>query len=89
MDILQVKSIDQVVRAENTGGNNLPTDVEAHDHRNYYYNHPHSVFSPTPGVQKLTQAKDYVESLYQNERSPLLYGKNNVIVQPVSSKSSN
>lgn len=27
-------------------------------------------------------AKDYVESLHQNSRSTLLYGKNNVIVQP-------
>ena len=28
--------------------------------------------------------KDYVESLHQNSKSTLLYGKNNVIVQPVS-----
>ena len=29
-------------------------------------------------------AKDYVESLHQNSKSTLLYGKNNVLVQPVS-----
>ncbi len=29
-------------------------------------------------------AKEYVESLHQNSRSTLLYGKNNVMVQPVS-----
>lgn len=29
-------------------------------------------------------AKDYVESLHQNSKSTLLYGKNNVMVQPVS-----
>lgn len=28
-------------------------------------------------------AKDYVESLHQNNRATLLYGKNNVHVQPV------
>lgn len=28
--------------------------------------------------------RDYVESLHQNSRSTLLYGKNNVVVQPVS-----
>lgn len=27
--------------------------------------------------------RDYVESLHQNSRSTLLYGKNNVVVQPV------
>src|SRR6218665_1761929 len=31
----------------------------------------------------LVYAKDYVKSLHQNTRSALLYGKNNVIVQPV------
>lgn len=30
-------------------------------------------------------ARDYVESLHQNSRATLLYGKNNVRVQPVSS----
>lgn len=30
-------------------------------------------------------ARDYVESLHQNSRATLLYGKNNVLVQPVSS----
>lgn len=29
-------------------------------------------------------AKEYVESLHQNAKSTLLYGKNNVMVQPVS-----
>lgn len=52
--------------------------------RVHHYHHSHSIFSPSLAVQKLTQAKDYVESLHQNERAPLLYGKNNVIVQPVS-----
>ena len=32
----------------------------------------------------LMSVKDYVESLHQNSKSTLLYGKNNVIVQPVS-----
>jgi len=32
----------------------------------------------------IMSAKDYVESLHQNSKSTLLYGKNNVIVQPVS-----
>lgn len=31
-----------------------------------------------------TVAKDYVESLHQNSRATLLYGKNNVLVLPVS-----
>lgn len=30
-----------------------------------------------------TAAKDYVESLHQNSRATLLYGKNNVLVLPV------
>jgi hypothetical protein len=33
-------------------------------------------------------AKDYVESLHQNNRATLLYGKNNVVVQPVRATSS-
>lgn len=28
-------------------------------------------------------AREYVESLHQNSRTRLLYGKNNVLVQPV------
>ena len=32
----------------------------------------------------VVSVKDYVESLHQNSKSTLLYGKNNVIVQPVS-----
>ncbi|KAL7062695.1 hypothetical protein AAHC03_01063 [Spirometra sp. Aus1] len=43
----------------------------------------HSIPSvSSPSSHKLTVAKDYVESLLQNEKSPLLYGKNNVMVQP-------
>ena len=39
----------------------------------------------TPRTSSLmTSAREYVESLHQNNRSQLLYGKNNVIVQPVS-----
>jgi len=30
-----------------------------------------------------TSAKEYVESLHQNAKSTLLYGKNNVVIQPV------
>lgn len=33
----------------------------------------------------LMWAKEYVESLHQNSRAALLFGKNNVLVQPVSS----
>lgn len=33
-----------------------------------------------------SSAKDYVESLHQNSTATLLYGKNNVRVQPVSAK---
>ena len=32
----------------------------------------------------VSQARDYVESLHQNPRSTLIYGKNNVTVHPVS-----
>lgn len=32
----------------------------------------------------LMWAKEYVESLHQNSRAALLFGKNNVLVQPVS-----
>ena len=34
-------------------------------------------------VSPLNPAKDYVESLHQNAKSQLIYGKNNVLVQPV------
>lgn len=34
--------------------------------------------SPSPS------ARDYVESLHQNSRATLLFGKNNVLVQPVN-----
>lgn len=43
-----------------------------------------SVFSAGFLANKLSQAKDYVDSLHQNEKLPLVYGKNNVVVQPVS-----
>ncbi|CDQ66330.1 unnamed protein product [Oncorhynchus mykiss] len=33
-------------------------------------------------------ARDYVESLHQNNRATLLFGKNNVLVQPVNNSSS-
>lgn len=32
-------------------------------------------------------AREYVESLHQNSRARLLYGKNNVLVQPVGKPS--
>ena len=35
---------------------------------------------------KLPKVKEYVEWLHQNPKTTLLYGKNNVYVQPVSSK---
>lgn len=35
-------------------------------------------------ASSVTAAKDYVESLHQNSRATLLYGKNNVLVLPVS-----
>lgn len=35
-------------------------------------------------IASCTVAKDYVESLHQNSRATLLYGKNNVQVLPVS-----
>jgi len=34
--------------------------------------------------EKLDSFRDYVESLHQNSKMTLLYGKNNVLVQPVS-----
>lgn len=40
-----------------------------------------SVSSPSA-----TAAKDYVESLHQNSKATLLYGKNNIIVIPVSGR---
>lgn len=46
---------------------------------NYYYDH----FAGTNKSVGST-AKDYVESLHQNSTATLLYGKNNVRVQPVS-----
>lgn len=33
----------------------------------------------------VSASKDYVESLHQNSRATLLYGKNNVLVLPVRS----
>lgn len=35
-------------------------------------------------ASSVTAAKDYVESLHQNSRATLIYGKNNVLVLPVS-----
>lgn len=35
-------------------------------------------------IASTTVAKDYVESLHQNSRATLLYGKNNVHVVPVN-----
>lgn len=40
--------------------------------------------SSEEGRQTPTCAKDYVESLHQNSKATLLYGKNNVLVIPVS-----
>ena len=41
--------------------------------------------SPAPsGRPPAISARDYVESLHQNNKATLLYGKNNVHVQPVS-----
>lgn len=41
-------------------------------------NHRSTTVSTNPG-------KDYVESLHQNAKSQLIYGKNNVLVQPIPS----
>uniref|UniRef100_A0A8B9TNJ0 Small G protein signaling modulator 1 n=1 Tax=Anas platyrhynchos TaxID=8839 RepID=A0A8B9TNJ0_ANAPL len=38
--------------------------------------------SPTKRPALCIQKRDYVESLHQNSRATLLYGKNNVLVQP-------
>nr|XP_054773141.1 small G protein signaling modulator 1-like [Lytechinus pictus] len=40
--------------------------------------------TPEEHCRTPVSARDYVESLHQNSRSTLLYGKNNVLVQPVS-----
>lgn len=40
-------------------------------------------------TSSVSVAKDYVESLHQNSRATLLYGKNNVLVLPVSKKNNN
>ena len=39
--------------------------------------------SDESGRSLATSARDYVESLHQNNRTTLVYGKNNVVVQPV------
>jgi hypothetical protein len=44
----------------------------------------HAVSSEEGHRQIPLSAKDYVESLHQNSRATLLYGKNNVLVLPVS-----
>ncbi|KAL5963064.1 Small G protein signaling modulator 1 [Taenia solium] len=77
---------DESQTDEGTTLDSFATEEETRVYHYYYHHHQsHSIFSPSLPVQKLTQAKDYVESLHQNERAPLLYGKNNVIVQPTMS----
>lgn len=44
----------------------------------------YAVNSEENSRQNPVSAKDYVESLHQNSRATLLYGKNNVLVLPVS-----
>lgn len=44
----------------------------------------YAVSSEENSRQNPVSAKDYVESLHQNSRATLLYGKNNVLVLPVS-----
>lgn len=41
----------------------------------------------TSGDRLAACAREYVESLHQNSRTRLLYGKNNVLVQPVGKPS--
>ena len=48
-----------------------------------------SASSDDSGRSMAASARDYVESLHQNNRTTLVYGKNNVIVQPVSARGSN
>lgn len=43
-----------------------------------------SSFKSSTASTTSSVAKDYVESLHQNSRETLLYGKNNVLVLPVS-----
>lgn len=88
----QINSTDESILAERSDEDgfffdSMSTDDDRYENRSCHYQHSPPVFSPSPGAQKLMQAKDYVESLHQNERAPLLYGKNNVIVQPVSNRS--
>lgn len=46
--------------------------------------HAHASGSPISRTSAICWSpRDYVESLHQNSRSTLLYGKNNVIMQPV------
>lgn len=44
----------------------------------------HAVSSEDNIKRDPVSTKDYVESLHQNNRATLLYGKNNVLVLPVS-----
>lgn len=60
-----------------------------HNHYNHYY-HNHNYYDEHQSSPILRTSsnicwspKDYVESLHQNSKSTLLYGKNNVIMQPV------
>ncbi|KAH9287290.1 Small G protein signaling modulator 1 [Echinococcus granulosus] len=77
-------STSEVTGDENCTDEGITFDSFATEepHVRHYHHQPHSIFSPGLSVQKLIQAKDYVESLHQNERAPLLYGKNNILVQP-------
>lgn len=45
--------------------------------KNFY---PQSGNSPSSGVTVMNTAKEYVESLHQNSKSQIIYGKNHVIV---------
>lgn len=43
----------------------------------------HISCSPISKTSTCSSPRDYVESLHQNSKSTLLYGKNNVVMQPV------
>ena len=55
-----------------------------HQHSHFAYQHlPNDNCSPLSRTSNICWSpRDYVESLHQNSRSQLLYGKNNVIMQP-------
>ena len=60
------------------------------DHPNSPGKRPTLHFSPlrhtfsTDSQERHYGFREYVESLHQNSKASLLYGKNNVVVQPVS-----